>query len=887
MTMVDHASLHNTELWTAALVGLEGELMAQQFCVAKFPHLKVMGRLPSRVVVVVVVVGRWRWFSHDLTLSIQRILDLETSQETDPLDTVVNRFDAIDVINRHFPDEESLGQLDSVQAQLAEDEMHLRDEIVQLQEELKLQQDPSRMQLIQEMISDLLGQMSLIREKATESEAIVRNITRDIQVLDLAKKNLILSMTTLKRLQMLVNALSQLEDYVKDKKYPEITQSLSAVKEISTSFKPYTTVPRIGQLWMQIQELQGEIRTLLESDFDTYYLQTPGSPKPATITAACATADILGPDVRAALTARYTALLLAEYRRVFRLTDEAGQLDNISRRYAWFRRILGTHEIGLGRAFLSEWKVGWWLVAGFIDITRGDMTALLSKAGKDLTVTTLLDVLQQTKDFELSMAKKFGVPLQDILQETSSTSTRPLQSISSAFEPHMGVYVRHQDKAIADLISSHRGPKARVSLDTNQSQSTVDDAEQTAIVVLPSSTELFYVYGQTLEGCATLSTGKPLFDLLEVFKKWLRVYAEEVLISHMRRTQPQPRRSADMRYDINEIQNACLVINTAEYCQTTAQELEEKVRQRIYGEFKERISLQTECDLFISVASAAVVILLREVEAVCEPALSTLTHTTWVNHELVTGQSQYVGDLVHALESVSEAIVPLVESKKFLRNFFDKASSLVITRFTNALVRSKPLKENGAEQLLIDLSALKSCLLKLPGETLTTPGYTRSVTKSTQRLEALLKVVVTPQNPAEGFILNYTLLIGDASFSNFQKIIDLKGTPRAEQNDLLDFFVTMTSIKPELEQTSFLTALDMDPPITSTLGLTSPNGSRVALPGTGASEAFLATLGPPSFSNTPPGAETPPRGDAHATKQVFSDIRRLMSFAVRRDTAPQ
>ena len=32
---------------------------------------------------------------------------------------------------------------------------------------------------------------------------------------------------------------------------------------------------------------------------------------------------------------------------------------------------------------------------------RGDMAALLSKAGKDLTVTVLLDVLQQTKDFEL------------------------------------------------------------------------------------------------------------------------------------------------------------------------------------------------------------------------------------------------------------------------------------------------------------------------------------------------------------------------------------------------------------------------------------------------------------------------------------------------------
>jgi hypothetical protein len=85
-----------------------------------------------------------------------------------------------------------------------------------------------------------------MREKATESEAVVRDITRDIQVLDLAKENLISSMTTLKRLQMLgkasvlstgahllyenpVNALSQLEDLVEGRNYTEIAQSLSVI----------------------------------------------------------------------------------------------------------------------------------------------------------------------------------------------------------------------------------------------------------------------------------------------------------------------------------------------------------------------------------------------------------------------------------------------------------------------------------------------------------------------------------------------------------------------------------------------------------------------------------------------------------------------------------
>lgn len=45
--------------------------------------------------------------------------------------------------------------------------------------------------------------MNRIREKASESEAIVRDITKDIQVLDLAKKNILQSVTALKRFQML------------------------------------------------------------------------------------------------------------------------------------------------------------------------------------------------------------------------------------------------------------------------------------------------------------------------------------------------------------------------------------------------------------------------------------------------------------------------------------------------------------------------------------------------------------------------------------------------------------------------------------------------------------------------------------------------------------
>lgn len=137
---------------------------------------------------------------------------------------------------------------------------------------------------------------------------------------------------------------------------------------------------------------------------------------------------MLGPDVRIHLIERYVALELKEYRRIFRTNDEAGQLDNITRRFAWFRRLLQNHEIEHGRVFPSEWRVSWHLLAKFAEITRcvvdcmiimltysivfrDDLTTLLTKAGSGLTVKALMDNLQETIEFETSMAKKWATPV--------------------------------------------------------------------------------------------------------------------------------------------------------------------------------------------------------------------------------------------------------------------------------------------------------------------------------------------------------------------------------------------------------------------------------------------------------------------------------------------
>jgi len=92
------------------------------------------------------------------------------------------------------------------------------------------------------------------------------------------------------------------------------------------------------------------------------------------------------------------------------------------------------------------------------------------------------------------------------------------------------------------MLASHRnGLKARNSLETRPPLDTPSpgaEEDSAPLLVHPSSTELFYFIAHNLEQCANLGrtgTGKALFDLLRIHKKWLKVYAEEVLLASMKK----------------------------------------------------------------------------------------------------------------------------------------------------------------------------------------------------------------------------------------------------------------------------------------------------------------------------------------------------------------
>lgn len=87
----------------------------------------------------------------EVVLAIHRVLELQP-EENDELESLSN-FSPMVTLNGYFPDEASLGQLEIVRTKLASNERDLQREIDSLQEELRRDQDPGKMVVIQEMIS--------------------------------------------------------------------------------------------------------------------------------------------------------------------------------------------------------------------------------------------------------------------------------------------------------------------------------------------------------------------------------------------------------------------------------------------------------------------------------------------------------------------------------------------------------------------------------------------------------------------------------------------------------------------------------------------------------------------------------------------------------------
>jgi vacuolar protein sorting-associated protein 53 len=158
--------------------------------------------------------------------------------------------------------------------------------------------------------------------------------------------------------------------------------------------------------------LQGELLEQVCDDFEKAFAQSEVVNRKGMLAEGCLVMDALGEQARARLITWYCNTELREYRQVFRGNDEAGSLDNISRRYSWFNRMLKTYDAEHASIFPPHWRMGEMLANAFCEGTRDDFKAILQRSvrrtdGQPLDVNLLLSCLQETLNFEHSLERRF------------------------------------------------------------------------------------------------------------------------------------------------------------------------------------------------------------------------------------------------------------------------------------------------------------------------------------------------------------------------------------------------------------------------------------------------------------------------------------------------
>ncbi|KAK1145915.1 Vacuolar protein sorting-associated protein 53 [Aspergillus melleus] len=696
--------------------------------------------------------------------------------DLDPLDAA--DYDPIDHLNSIFSHPSTLSSVSQVSDTLQTYEDELDSDIGALVEDQVISNSESveRIQAAQADLTELFKKIDDVRDRASQTELAITEMTADIKQLDNAKKNLTQSMTALKRLQMLTTAYDQLRVLGKTRQYRDCAQLLQAVIQLMAHFKSYRSIDQIALLSRNVADIQRELLEQICEDFELAFAKGEVGQSRTTLAEGCLVMDALGDHAKTRLVTWYCNFQLREYRQVFRNNEEAGSLDNISRRYSWFRRILKIYDEEYAPIFPASWRVNEILANIFCEGTREDFKGILSRSvrnGQTIDVNLLLSCLQETLDFEHSLERRFVSPSRPSTDTFASTETSLFsQAISEAFEPYLSVWVEAQDKQLAALVPKYRQQPLRPP-----------DEEFDSNIVISSSTELFTFYRHALQQCAKLSTGGSLADLAKVFAKYLDQYAQQVLLYYI-----SERPTGHTPSNVPSLEDLISVLNTADYCYTTCNQLEEKIKGRLDKNLKQSVDLQSQADSFMGIASAAVRGLVRQVEVDLEPCWREMRNTPWNRLEAVSDQSSYVGELLSKTQTRSSDILQHLHKQQYARAFADHVVELISNLFITTVSQCKPISETGAEQMLLDAYTLKtglSSLLPAPAPA----GFVKRVNNSFAKIETLLKTVQVNPSPPEALVQAYLIHIADRNNANFRKILDLKGIrSRQEQNHLVELF---------------------------------------------------------------------------------------------------
>eukprot|EP01032_Pedospumella_encystans_P018155 gene18155-20675_t len=745
---------------------------------------------------------------------------MSTKYFVDPLDN--EEFDSVQYINQKFPTESSLDDLDSFIVDIGSQISKLDDEIskaVQTQSVIGKQASKDILET-QGSINDLFSKISDIKLKASQSEKMVQEICADIKKLDYAKNHLQTSITSLNRLQMLISAVGQLEMLTADRSYREVANLLDAVKQFFTHFDRYVHIPVIQNIEERVktirltltdqiseifQKLAHAADTVADAELVLDDLGLPGGLR--ALTDSCLVVDSLGVVARRQLLEEFVQTQLVAYDGLFGPNQAHYSLEQVDRRWAWFKRLLKYIDNKFGSIFPTHWRLPLRLCLEFAARTKLHLQEMLTEMESQdrMDVHALLKALQSTLRFEAEMTEKFNLlqelqqsQEQDVINQkqresdalnhnrlkkdnklmyvpTNHASINLLDDtesgflslansvisggISSIFDMFLGSYVLLERQNLEDLLQ-------RLSSEEDSTSEGVgmnSGSSSTFGNIYGSSTSMFVFIKNSIKRCTALTNGQTFLSLSKEFKTCMIHYIELL----MKRIPPGVTHGSSklVTYVIppNGELNMCYLINTGEYCAEVVPQLEIMIQQKMVPSLSDKVSFETEVDAFMDLVAHCIKVLVSGILERLEVSFRTMQSINWAGFTTVGEESAYLhmvnGVLLEAIPKIRQSLSP-----SYFNNVCNKIASEILQRYLDVILKQKHISDMATQQLLLDTYNMKAVLTQLPN--LTDPNqahsagssggsssnkmansmYLKLVNNKIAHIEMILKLVGTPED---------------------------------------------------------------------------------------------------------------------------------------------
>ncbi|KAK0416221.1 hypothetical protein QR680_012354 [Steinernema hermaphroditum] len=709
-------------------------------------------------------------------------------------------------INRLFPTEQSLSQLDTIMASIENEISDLDTELSDLVEthgKASIDGDIALGQALSAM-NELEMRIKSIRSKTQLSESNVQEMTRDIKQLDIAKCNLTASITTLHHLHILLTGVNSLALWTEGRRYADIAAELPTVLNVLQLFDSYTEVKQIRSLTEEVRKLKDNLSSQLDVELRRKF-QTGVFDD--SVTDMCRVVSVLGDPLKNSLMQYYIDQQLSEYCVLFAETEDIAWIDKIDQRYRWYVSKLTEFErSGMSKVFPPDWEMGRRITKEFCKITRTMLQLLMNRRLAELDWKLLAHAINHTIMFENLLTRRFPAKGEFSFEKTMW----PL------FDNYLDVFVVAHDKNLTDFLD---GCATKIR---NGTERPVKDTSIHAYP-LPSSADMFLLLKKIITESSKLSSDPDVLlrKLIEPFRKCLRGYAHGCLTAFIPQTAVTSSLSAltgvssSFSTSINAsaaagiLQNflrddgsaatarltpdqtffTCCILATADWCAETALQLQTKLRERIPN-----LDFTAEMELYYGISNSALAVLVQDVECTCDAALQVMTKTNWSAIEGVGDESAYVHSIrKHLKEAVPKIRDYFSDRRKYFAHFCLKLATQLVNKFLGALFRCRSVSPHGAEQLLLDTHSLKLLLLNLPSiesaiQTKPPVVYTTSVQTTITKVEMILKIVMSDIKSPEDFIGKYVQMLPDSDSSELQKILEVRGLRRSEQTPIIQLY---------------------------------------------------------------------------------------------------